>query len=432
MNSAEPEPKRKKKEKYSKQTYFEELNNLNVSERLEVIKNREKKKLEARSRQCAANKVVGTEKLTALADQIRQKIELHILMALRQTGREDLLSEDETRLCISLIERLRETGIFQSNLAEDEDSNLPPNALAQTVINDSSLGASPPPLRSPSRSFNVPRKIDDLRDLILRLGGEFEDEFEGLTCKIEKSDCLWEVNIQNGSVNIASKTIETRKASVCIQWAGWTRFQGYNNLGFAPFDLLVLSKVVSILFDQLPKPVEFQVKQFIETGRGAHHVSPLFYTSPPEGAGPPPGGGGGPILLHTALRQEIADTFRRIRDNISQEHEPISTPQIREIPSQNAVQTHNDLHNEIVQAFGRSEPIFTEHVNPTLLGNSRSYQEARHAVNQLLGGRQTSNQRKAPRSPTFSINIPPSPPHSEDEAERQILKMLLAQLEARI
>ncbi|MFX0092371.1 MAG: hypothetical protein ACFFBD_11460 [Candidatus Hodarchaeota archaeon] len=111
------------------------------------------------------------------------------------------------------MECLRDTVVCQNNLTEDEESDLPQNALARYFVNKTYLEALSPPSGSPIMSFTIPRKIDDLRALILRLGGEFEDEFEGLTYKIEKSDCWWEVNIQNGSITLASKTIETRKAT---------------------------------------------------------------------------------------------------------------------------------------------------------------------------------------------------------------------------
>ena len=126
----------------------------------------------------------------------------------------------------------------------DYEQELPPSAI-EGINNDN--------FSSPTSQLQQQRNIEPLRDLLIRLGAEFEDEFEGTLCRIDKSDCVWEVDIKSGVVHVASKEYTERRASICIQWARWTRFKGYNNLGFSPFDLIVLAKVVAILFDQLPE-----------------------------------------------------------------------------------------------------------------------------------------------------------------------------------
>ncbi|MFX0093077.1 MAG: hypothetical protein ACFFBD_15070, partial [Candidatus Hodarchaeota archaeon] len=232
MNSADRE---KKVEKEKPNTEY-----LGVSERIMQIQEREKKKLEEKARRSAATKVISTKRITNLKNQLREKIELHVFMALRQTGREELLTEDETQLCVDLIERLQETGFRQNNFIAQDPDQLPPTAIVQSIIDEPRAAPPPPPLTYMYNKLEE-RKIDDLRDLIIRLGGEFDDEFEGMICIIEKLFCLWEVNLESGSVRITSKENEERKASICIQWASWTRFQGYNNIGFAPFYLMILS-----------------------------------------------------------------------------------------------------------------------------------------------------------------------------------------------
>ncbi|MFX1536893.1 MAG: hypothetical protein ACFFDI_21965 [Promethearchaeota archaeon] len=463
MDPADGERKIKKKESRLQKFPFDETEYCSVSERVKYLQEQARARCEERSVKSAANKVVGTERVSALREQVRENIELHVFRILRATGREELLSEEERQLCVDLTQRLRETTHWRNPFIYiDYEQNLPPSAIE---------GADFDNLRAPSSHLQQPRNIEPLRDLLIRLGAEFEDEFEGTLCRIDKSDCVWEADIKSGVVHIVSKEHTERRASVCIQWASWTRFKGYSNLGFSPVDLLVLAKVVAILFDQLPESIAAQTKYFLETGRtkslvdGENHVTPLTYLTnpsapltglrnemllelnrlrdlltddtpaeppppPPEGSSPPPSFGS----LHASLHYELAQAFRRIRASLNENGDTNSndTP----TTSPDTLLARHALHTEINQVFGRTTPPPRVSNRSPRVRNSRSFEENRHALERLQSGSSRSSQNTSsyiPPPPSNSpVSPPPPPPQSEEEAERQVLRMLLAQLQARL
>ncbi|MFX1253056.1 MAG: hypothetical protein ACFFCZ_15730 [Promethearchaeota archaeon] len=459
MDPADGEREIKKDESRLQKSPFDETAYCSVSERIKYLQEQAQAKLEERTAKSAANKVVGTERITALREQVKENIELHIFRILRVTGREDLLSEDERQLCVDLTQQIRETTHWRNPFIYiDDEQDLPPSAIEGINVDNH---------RPPSSHLSEQRNIEALRDLLIRLGAEFEDEFEGTLCRIDKSDCVWEADINSGVIHIVSKEHKERRASVCIQWARWTRFEGYSNLGFSPFDLLVLAKVVAILFDQLPEPVVAQTKYFLETGRnkalvdGENHVTPLLSSTnpsvpltslrnqmlhelnrlrdlliddipptdppaPPESSSPPSF-----VSLHASLRNELAQAFRRIRASRDENEDADDATTM----PQDTLLTRHALHTEINQVFGR--PTSSPRVPNRLsrIRNSRAYEETRHALEQLQAGLSQSSQDTSsyiPPPPSNNSISPPPPPQSEEEAERQILRMLLAQLEARL
>lgn len=466
MDPADGEREIKKKESRLQKSPFDETDYCSVSERIKYLQEQARAKFEERTAKSAANKVVGTDRVSVLREQVRENIELHIFRILRATGREELLSEEERQLCVDLTQRLREITHWRNPFIYiDYEQNLPPSAIEGITVDN---------FPSQSSHLHQPRNIEPLRDLLIRLGAEFDDEFAGTLCRIDKSDCIWEADINSGVVHVVSKEHTERRASICIQWARWTRFKGYSNLGFSPIDLVVLAKVVAILFDQLPEPIAIQTKYFLETGLrsplvdGENHVTPLSSSSSPnapltglriemlqelnrlrslltddippaeappaeapfpEDSSPPPSFGS----LHASLHNELAQAFRRIRANLNENRDTNDTP----TASPDILLTLNALNTEINQVFGREVPPPRVPNNRiSRVRNSRTFEENRYAIERLQSGLSHSSQNTAsymPPPPSNSpVSPPPPPPQSEEEAERQILRMLLAQLEARL
>jgi DNA replication initiation complex subunit (GINS family) len=135
MDPADGEKEIIKKESRLQKSPFDETTYSSVSERIKYLQEQAQAKLEKRTAKSAANKVVSTEKVSVLREQVRENIELHVFRILRVTGREELLSEEERQLCVDLTQRLRETTHWRNPFIHiDDDQNLPPSAIEGIIV----------------------------------------------------------------------------------------------------------------------------------------------------------------------------------------------------------------------------------------------------------------------------------------------------------
>ncbi|MFX0209569.1 MAG: hypothetical protein ACFFDT_26540 [Candidatus Hodarchaeota archaeon] len=272
-----------------------------VHERLGILKPKIKKGFEKTD--------ISEEKVTALRDQLKERIRYHIALVLPEEEREEILKPDEMTLLVDIMETLES---YREDIEVNYDEPTPPT-----------VG-----FYYPSSTVLHPEKVMTIAE---KLGALFP--WDNNRAVIRKEDLFYVVYLDSAYVKVYSFDYES-EANICLQLPA-QRFHGWSNEAYSDYDLLIIAKIVALFLDQLPSTIPQQIDDFLVSGASGANVFAIAHPSHSEyssmieevtfdneyefdqpNLNRPPPERGRPLTLHNQLRDELRAAFQRIQTNL--------------------------------------------------------------------------------------------------------------------